>query len=93
MDRNIKDIIGRIICIAIAMFNLYIIIKYAKYSDRELFDDRPYKDKLDTIKHKILEKESKIIDIKKTLIYELEQANNCNDSNTIILFKELASSK
>lgn len=48
---------------------------------------------LDSIKHNIIVIDSTIIEIKKNVEYEIEQAINANDSNAIEQFKALAGTK
>ena len=47
---------------------------------------------LDSIRYNIKIKDSVIVELKKKVIYEMEQAINADDSIAVIQFKELASS-
>lgn len=47
---------------------------------------------LDSIRYNIKVKDSVIVELKKRVIYEMEQAINADDSTAVIQFKELASS-
>ena len=48
---------------------------------------------LDSIKHNIIVIDSTIIEIKKNVEYEIEQAINANDSDAVEQFKALAGTK
>lgn len=47
---------------------------------------------LDSIRHNIEIKDSFIVELKKRVVYEMEQAINADDSAAVIQFKELAGS-
>ena len=47
---------------------------------------------LDSIRYNIKIKDSVIVELKKRVIYEMEQAINADDSTAVIQFKELAGS-
>lgn len=47
---------------------------------------------LDSIRLNIKVKDSVIVELKKRVVYEMEQAINADDSTAVIQFKELASS-
>lgn len=47
---------------------------------------------LDSIKYNIKVKDSIIVELKKKVTYEMEQAINADDSTAVVQFKELASS-
>ncbi len=48
---------------------------------------------LDSIEYNIIKKDSVIVELKKKIAYEMEQAINANDSDAIKQFKELAGSE
>ena len=47
---------------------------------------------LDSIRYNIKIKDSVIVELKKRVVYEMEQAINADDSTAVIQFKELAGS-
>ena len=89
------------ICLIIVFGIICFIIGYCiandnnskiDYNNVTLPDTTYNKVILDSIEYNIHKKDSTIVELKKRIEYEMEQAINANDSIAIEQFKELASS-
>ena len=98
MEKRTKIIIAIIIvaCIVINIFNDYTKYKNkkdkVKHNTIEIVDTTYNKIVLDSIEYRIRTKDSVIVELKKQVKYEIEQAINANDSDAIKQFYELAGS-
>lgn len=97
MDKKIDVIFGIIIvsiCVGMSFYCYHrgLIRGRAEATENITKPDTTYnKVILDSIEYNIKKKDSVIVEIKKKIKYEIEEANNLNDSDAIILFKQLAS--
>ena len=97
MEKKIDIIFAIIIvalCVGLFVYGFYLGRNKAK---KEIIEnivkpDTTYnKVILDSIEYNIKKKDSVIVEIKKKIKYEIEESNNLNDSDAVILFKQLAS--
>ena len=99
MEKRTKIIIAIIIvaCIVINIFNDYTKYKNkkdkVKHNTIEIVDTTYNKIVLDSIEYRIRTKDSVIVELKKQVKYEIEQAINADDSTAIKQFYELAGSE
>lgn len=91
MDRTNKIMIVLIIILVIIW--CWVAKEFAPVKTTVTLCDTTYNIvTLDSIRYNIKVKDSIIVELKKRVVYEMEQAINADDSTAVIQFKELAGS-
>ena len=93
MDRTTRNIIIIVLIIILVSIWCWLNKEFAPAKTSVTICDTTYNVvTLDSIRHNIEIKDSFIVELKKRVVYEMEQAMNADDSIAIIQFKELAGS-
>ena len=93
MDKTTKNIIIIVLIIILVSIRCWLSKEFAPAKKSVTICDTTYNiATLDSIRLNIKVKDSVVVELKKRVEYEMEQAINADDSIAIIQFKELASS-
>lgn len=93
MDKTIRNIIIIVLIIILVSIWCWISKEVTPAKTSVTICDTTYNIvTLDSIRLNIKVKDSVIVELKKRVVYEMEQAINADDSTAVIQFKELASS-